>query len=109
MSVHDFSGPIFVSQSGAEELTSLRVNSTVKPTGERAPIEMLARLPSEECGCPEEVWSIEGIILLFHFEPDGTSDAFIFAGDLELENHFVARDLHDLRAKSFQWFADVIK
>lgn len=107
MSDHDFKGRTFVTEAGAEELRGLRVNSDVKPTGGRAPIELLARVPSEECGCPEELWLIDGITLLFHFEEDGTSDAFIFAGESELENHFIARDLSDLRAKSFQWLADV--
>lgn len=103
----DFVGKHFVSRKGAEALADLRVGDVPKETG-AAPIEILARVPSDECGCPEELWRLDGIDLLFHFEDDGSSDAFIFAGDWELETALKARSLDDLRAKAFQWFADVI-
>lgn len=96
----------FVSEKGAQELQTLRVQSSVAPVG-RAPIELLARVPSDECGCPEELWRIDGIDLLFHFEADGTSEAFLFLGDDELETALIASTLDDLRAKAFGWFAAV--
>lgn len=104
-----FTGPLFISDRGADELKTLRVNSTVTATGGRAPVELLARLPSEECGCPEELWRIDGIDLLFHFEHDGKSHAMIFAGDFEIEKEIEATTLNDLRAKAFQWFANAIE
>lgn len=103
----DFIGYHFVSTDGAEILRGLRVGPAPEITG-RAPIEMLAQVPSDDCGCPEEVWRLNGIDLLFHFEEDGSSEAFLFAGDWELETTLQARSLDDLRAKAFQWFADVM-
>ncbi|VCU58242.1 hypothetical protein EPIB1_1140 [Tritonibacter mobilis] len=103
----DFAGPQYVSDVGAETLSDLRIGSILKPEG-KAPISILARVPSDECGCPEELWRIDGIDLLFHFEKGGKSEAFLFAGDWELETTLEARSLDDLRAKSFQWFADVM-
>lgn len=97
----------FVSEKGAQALQTLRVQSSVAPVG-RAPIELLARVPSDECGCPEELWRIDGIDLLFHFEADGTSEAFLFTGDDELNTQLIASTLDDLRAKAFAWFAAVI-
>jgi hypothetical protein len=104
----DFIGKHYCSPQGHEELSSLRINQVPDITTGAAPIELLARVPSEECGCPEELWRINGIDLMLHFEDDGTSDLFIFAGDFELENSVTARSLDDLRAKAFQWFADVM-
>lgn len=104
----DFIGRHFVSPRGEEELTSIRVNAAPSATGGSAPIEMLARVPSDECGCPEELWLIDGLTLLFHFEEDGSSEAFIQAGDWELETAIEARSLDDLRAKAFQWYSDTI-
>ncbi|MHA3913884.1 hypothetical protein [Halovulum sp. GXIMD14793] len=96
----------FVSLQGAETLGHLRVADKPKAFGS-APIKMLARVPSQECGCPEEIWQIDGMELLFHFEADGTSEAFLFAGDWEEETTLNARSLDDLRAKAFQWLADL--
>lgn len=103
-----FIGKQYCSKAGREEIASMRVGNAPEVTDCPAPIELLARVPSDECGCPEELWRIEGIDLLFHFEDDGTSDAFIFAGDFELETALQATTLDDLRAKAFQWFADVM-
>ncbi|KPU83726.1 hypothetical protein JI58_07840 [Marinosulfonomonas sp. PRT-SC04] len=105
---HAFTGKHYLSARGREELISLRIGKAPEVTEGPAPVEMLARVPSEECGCPEELWRIDSLELLFHFEADGDSDAFIFGGDFELETTLRARNLNDLRAKSFQWFADVI-
>lgn len=101
-------GSIFCNAEGNDEFRDLRVDHAPEVTGERAPIRMLGRVPSEECGCPEELWSYEGLILLFHFEEDGSSDAFLFAGDWEMGAHFEARTLDHLRAAAFSWVADVL-
>lgn len=97
----------FVSEKGAQELSTLRVRSAIAPVG-LAPIEMLARVPSDECGCPEELWRIDGFDLLFHFEADGTSEAFLFTGDDELQTTLLAATLDDLRAKAFGWYAAIM-
>ena len=103
-----FAGQPYVSTEGAEEMNCIRVAGYLKPTDGKAPVELLARVPSDECGCPEELWRIDGLLLLFHFEADGTSEAFIFAGDFETETALNAVSLDDLRAKAFQWFADLM-
>lgn len=101
-----FVGKHFISGEGAAELATLRVGAAPDQTGGEAPVRMMARVPSDECGCPEELWIIDGITLLFHLEEDADSDAFIFTGEFEAETSIKARDLDDLRAKAFQWFAD---
>lgn len=102
-----FIGRHYISEDGANLLNEMRVGAALAPIG-TAPISILARTPSDECGCPEELWRIDGIELLFHFEEDGKSEAFIFAGDWEMETTLQARSLDDLRAKAFQWFADIM-
>lgn len=102
-----FTGQPYVSAAGSQLLGDLRLGEPPAVAG-TAPVTMLARVPSEECGCPEEIWRINGLDLLFHFEEDGTSEAFIFAGDWERETALEARSLDDLRAKAFQWFADLM-
>lgn len=104
----EFTGKSFLSERGRSELNMLRIGEAPAATGGRPPIEMLARVPSEECGCPEELWSFDGLLLLFHFEADGTSDAFIFAGEWEKETSFRARNLDELRALSFSWIAETL-
>lgn len=97
----------FISEAGAEELASLRIGKAPKPTG-HAPIELLARVPSEECGCPEELWSIDGIIYLIHMEEAvGTGEIFTFAGDEETERTVSAITLDHLRAAMFRQHAEL--
>lgn len=99
--------PGFVSAEGAHILAELRVNSAPLPPVGRAPVQLLACVPSEECGCPEELWRIDGLDCLIHFEADGSSEAFIFAGDWEDERGFQARDMAELRAHLFAWVAEL--
>lgn len=93
---------LFVSNRGTEELDVLRVGGAPVPTGGRPPIELLSRVPSEECGCPEELWLIEGILYLIHMEvEDGTGEIFVFAGDFEEEYQIEVATLEELRAEMF--------
>ena len=101
-------GRTFCNQRGREELGALRMRNIPDVTGATGPIEMLARVPSEECGCPEEIWNFEGLILIFHFEEDGNSEACIFAGDWETEKAFSSPTLDHLRADAFGWIAEVL-
>ncbi len=103
-----FVGKPYVSIEGAAEMNNLRVYGNLQPTGGKAPVELLARIPSDECDCPEELWRVDGLLLLFHFEADGSSEAFIYAGDWETETILNAVSLDDLRAKAFQWSADLV-
>lgn len=97
----------FVSRAGAEVLADLQVGNAPPPTGGRPPVELLACVPSDECGCPEEVWRIDGIDALIHFEADGSSEAFLFAGDWEAERHFTCATMAALRAELFAWVATI--
>lgn len=106
--MNTFAGQLYVSGEGAEQMNFFRAVGNLKPTGGKAPVELLARTPSDDCGCPEEPWRVDGLLLLFHFEADGSSEAFIFAGDWETETILNAVSLDDLRAKAFQWFADLM-
>lgn len=101
-------GKHFISREGLGVVNSLRTKQLDLESSDKPPIQMLAQLPSEECGCPEEVWRVDGMILLFHFEDDGPCHAFIDAGDWEMETQISARSLDHLRALSFGWMADII-
>jgi hypothetical protein len=74
----------------------------------KCPIVLVARVPSEECGCPEEHWRIEGFDYIMHLETDGTGDMFLFAGDFELEKNVPAATLADLRGNLFTWHAELM-
>lgn len=92
----------YCSPQGAEELANIRVSGALKPTGGNAPIELLARVPSDECGCPEELWRIEGLIYLIHMEEEaGTGEIFLYAGDFEEEQQVQVATIEDLRAEMF--------
>lgn len=98
----------YISEEGARELADLRVNFVQMPATEgSAPIRMLARVPSEECGCPEELWHYEGMLALIHLEADGKSEIHVWAGDWEMTKVTIHDNLHDLRAAMFQWLATV--
>lgn len=100
----------YVSQSGAEELAGLRVGPAPKPTGGPCPIQLLAALPSEDCGCPEELWQMDGIMYLIHMEEnDSTGEIFTFAGDFETETLVQCDTIEDLRAEMFQAHADLMR
>lgn len=103
-------GPVYVSTEGAKELAALRVGRVPAATGGAAPIELLARVPSEECGCPEELWRYEGLIVLLHLEREkGTGEFFVWAGDWESEASLPAHSLAHLRAQVFARLADVVE
>ncbi|WP_321832282.1 hypothetical protein [Thalassovita sp.] len=103
-----FSGRTFISSEGATELESIRVSFTENTTPGAPPVALLARLPSDDCGCPEELWRIDGLLLLIHFEADREGEAVLYAGDWEQETSIEARSLDDLRAKAIQWHADIV-
>lgn len=99
---------VYVSPAGSVELEAIRLDGSPAPTGGAAPIELLARLPSEECGCPEELWRVEGLIVLIHMEEaEGKGEIFVFGGDWESEDVVNARDLPSLRAEMFARLAAI--
>jgi hypothetical protein len=98
----------FVSPQGREELVGLRLGLVPDVTGGSPPVELLACVPSEECGCPEEIWLVNGLTILIHMEAeDGTGEAFIFAGDWEAERSFQCANINGLRSAMFGWLAEM--
>lgn len=96
----------FVSAEGLEVLKFIRVGGDLPEAQGKASVRLLASLPSEECGCPEELWSYHGLWLLIHMEDDGTGHIILYGVDNEFETSVPARDINDLRARAFQWVAD---
>jgi len=95
----------FIAPRGLEELKTLRIKCDLKPTEGAAPIQLLARVPSDECGCPEELWLVDGILYLIHMEEDGTGEIFVFLGEDEIEHQYEAENLDGLRAAMFELHA----
>jgi hypothetical protein len=93
----------FVSAEGSAELKSLRVGEPPSETETvQTPIALLARLPSDECGCPEEVWRVDGLIYLIHVEADaGVGEIHTYTGDDEFTDVVNAPSLDHLRAEMF--------
>lgn len=94
---------------GDSFVSTVRVSPPPPITHGPAPILMIARQPSEECGCPEEWWRIDGLEYIIHMERDGTGDILIFAGDWEQEHNVKARGLDHLRALMFSKHADIME
>ena len=48
---------------------------------DRIKLELVERRASDECGCPEEEWIINGATLIVHMDLDGNAAAFLDWGD----------------------------
>lgn len=97
--------------NGDKALEYSRVGGPLPAINEphQCPIVLIARVPSEECGCPEEHWRIDGFEYVMHLEPDGKGgDLFLFAGDFELEKNVPATTLAGLRTALFAWHAELM-
>ena len=57
--------------------------------------------PSEECGCPEELWRLGTIEVLIHLEENGEGHIFIDAGDWEIDREVPTTGINDLRNQAF--------
>lgn len=98
----------FLSNEGIQSLQDIRVGwkPELGSYAAPAPIRLLARLPSDECGCPEELWHVDGIEVLIHLEEDGRSEIFIFLGDDTVEETvYFPKDINELRAHMFSILA----
>ncbi len=71
------------------------------PTSDLMNCRLLIARPSEECGCPEEEWLVENLLLTVHFEPDGRGHIIIDGGDWEVESEVDAADMASLRQHAF--------
>lgn len=98
---------MFVLPEGFEALCDIRVGDPPPVTETTKPdVQLVAAVPSEECGCPEELWRINGMDVLIHFEENGSSEMFIFAGDFEMERSATARNMMELRSQMFAWLGE---
>lgn len=98
----------FVSTEGERVLSELRVGSWPAVTGEVAPTRLLAAVPSDECGCPEEIWRVDGLDVLIYFEADGKCEMFVFGGDWEDEFTFEGvQNMNALRSRMFYQLAEM--
>ena len=65
--------------------------------------ELIAKGVSDECGCPEETWNINGIDVLIHLEPDGRGEICLDAGDWQDDKMVSCCGIDDLRQQTFIW------
>lgn len=65
--------------------------------------ERLSVGASDECGCPEEEWDINGVFTTIHLEEDGGGHIFIYCGDWEFEKTVEASTMPALRAAAIEW------
>ena len=99
-----------ISERGRTELELIRVGKVPPVAEKRAPVELLAALPSEDCGCPEELWMMDGIIYLIHFEQDSRGEITSFHGEYEGEQfERDARTFGELRAALFHAHQEIIE
>lgn len=98
---------LFVSIEGHDHLKTLRISEAPKPAGGPAPVRLTACLPSEECGCPEEVWVIDGVTAVIHFEEDRSSDILLFGGDWEDQFRADCPSMAHLRAELFRVMSEI--
>lgn len=83
-------------------LETIRVGNSQEPVGDSAPIRLLASVPSDECGCPEELWRVGTVDFLIHMEENGTGDIIVYTGDEEREFNVLCSGMDDLRVKMFE-------
>ncbi len=62
---------------------------------------------SEDCGCPEEDWEINGLFTTIHLEPDGTGHIFIDSGEWEDEKLVDAKTMPELRQAAINWVGSI--
>lgn len=62
--------------------------------------EMLEARPSEDCGCPEELWLMANIEVTIHLEADGTGHILLDAGDWEHDWETTHNGMSDLRQQA---------
>lgn len=58
---------------------------------------------SDECGCPEEDWLINGIHATIHMEPVSGGHIFLDCGIWEDEKLVEAKSIEELRAAVKDW------
>ena len=69
--------------------------------------DLVSQHPSEDCGCAEEHWIMNGLFVIIHLEEDGTGHAFIDCGDWEKERLFEVTTMPALRAQTDSWVSSI--
>lgn len=62
--------------------------------------ELLEQRPSEDCGCPEELWLMGSIEVTLHMERDGSGHILLDGGDWEHDWETDHNGMADLRQKA---------
>jgi hypothetical protein len=65
--------------------------------------QLLEQRPSEECGCPEELWLMGNLEVTIHLEDDGSGHIIADAGDWDADLDVECDGMADLRSKAVQW------
>lgn len=73
---------------------------TIMPPAADFHCELLEQRPSEDCGCPEELWLMGNLEATIHLEADGTGHIFIDSGDWDHDFETTHNGMADLRQKA---------
>ena len=68
---------------------------------------LLQERTSDECGCPEEDWDIDGVCVTIHLEPDDSGHIFLDTGDWDDEKLIECNGIEDLRKKAMSWIGEL--
>lgn len=65
--------------------------------------ELLEKRPSEDCGCPEELWLMGSLEVTIHLEENGEGHIFADAGDWDDDLFVNCSGMADLRKQAADW------
>lgn len=65
--------------------------------------ELLRVGKSDECGCPEEEWDINGVFTTIHLDGDGSAGIFVSGDSWEDEKLVTCNNMPDLRRLAQEW------
>jgi len=59
--------------------------------------------PDDDCGCPVEEWTVCGVTMQIHFEPDGSMEVYADTGDWDATFPLTSTEMSAGRAEAFAW------
>lgn len=65
--------------------------------------ELLEERPSEDCGCPEELWVMGSLEVTIHLEDNGEGHVIADAGDWDGDLFVTCSGMADLRKQAADW------
>lgn len=65
--------------------------------------ELLEQRPSEDCGCPEELWMMGNLEVILHLEEDDSGHIIADAGDWEGDLFVDRANMEELRRHAAEW------